>query len=160
MRSESSRGRRSFGSRVLSFGSIGLLGFGLGLSAFTFHYARGTSYLTDDPRACANCHVMEEQLKGWERSSHRSAAVCNDCHTPHETAAKYWVKARNGWNHSVAFTLGRFPEPIRVTERNRVVVEAACRNCHGAVVEAIDGHPGAGQELACTSCHRDAGHRH
>jgi nitrate/TMAO reductase-like tetraheme cytochrome c subunit len=51
----------------------------LGIGSFTFIYARGASYLTNDPKACADCHVMQEQFDGWQRSSHRSVAVCNDC---------------------------------------------------------------------------------
>lgn len=31
-----------------------LVGVALGLGAFTFVYARGASYLTNDPAACAN----------------------------------------------------------------------------------------------------------
>ena len=59
--------------------------FGLlvGLGLYTFVYARGASYLTNDPAACANCHVMSEQYDGWLKSSHHAVAVCNDCHTPH-----------------------------------------------------------------------------
>ena len=40
-----------------------LLGAAAGLGAYTFVYARGWSCLTNDPRACANCHVMNEQVK-------------------------------------------------------------------------------------------------
>src|SRR3990167_9787853 len=54
----------------------------LGFAVYTFVYARGYSYLTDDPRACANCHVMNDQYAGWVKAPHRSVAVCNDCHTP------------------------------------------------------------------------------
>ncbi|MDI7269716.1 MAG: cytochrome c nitrite reductase small subunit, partial [Myxococcota bacterium] len=43
-----------------------------GLGFFTFVYAKGFSYLTDDPKACANCHVMTEQYDGWAKGSHRS----------------------------------------------------------------------------------------
>ena len=35
-----------------------MVGAFVGLGLFTFWYARGASYLTDDPRACINCHVM------------------------------------------------------------------------------------------------------
>ena len=137
--------------------------FGLagGLGGFTFVYAHGASYLTDDPRACANCHVMEEQYAGWTKSSHRAVAVCNDCHTPPGFLAKYGTKAINGFNHSFAFTTGRFPEPIRITERNRRVTESACRKCHAAIVDAIDaGPPPEAGRLACISCHRNVGHLH
>ena len=60
----------------------GVLGAALGLGAYTFAYARGWAYMTDDPQACNNCHVMNEQYDGWIKSSHRSVAVCNDCHVP------------------------------------------------------------------------------
>jgi cytochrome c nitrite reductase small subunit len=64
------------------------VGLAIGISGFTFVYAKGASYLTDDPRACANCHVMSEQYTGWLGSSHRAVAVCNDCHTPKGFIAK------------------------------------------------------------------------
>ena len=71
-----------FGTREVSIVAAALVGLAAGVGVYTFAYARGASYMTDDPRACANCHVMEEQYAGWSRSSHRSVAVCNDCHTP------------------------------------------------------------------------------
>ena len=47
---------------------------GVLLGVYTFAYARGWSYLTDNPAACANCHVMREQFDGWLKSSHRAVA--------------------------------------------------------------------------------------
>lgn len=136
-----------------------LVGVALGVGAYTFVYARGASYLTDDPAACANCHVMSEQLAGWVKGSHRAVAVCNDCHTPPGLVAKYAVKARNGFWHSFAFTTGRFPDPIQITPANRAAAERACRKCHAAVVEAIDARgAGEGRPLACIRCHRSVGH--
>lgn len=135
-----------------------LLGSAIGIGAFTFGYARGASYLTNDPRACANCHVMYDQYDGWVKSSHRAVAACNDCHTPPGLFAKYATKAENGFRHSVAFTTGRFPEPIRITARNRAVTERACRHCHAEIVQAIDRFPRQGGALACISCHRTVGH--
>ena len=38
-----------------------MVGAFVGLGLFTFWYARGASYLTDDPRACINCHVMRQK---------------------------------------------------------------------------------------------------
>src|SRR5690242_21733876 len=80
------------------------LGVLVGVGGFTFIYARGASYLTNDPRACVNCHIMREQFDGWVASSHRAVAVCNDCHAPHDFVGKYVTKAVNGFNHSFAFT--------------------------------------------------------
>ena len=89
------------------------LGVALGLGSYTFAYARGWAYMTNDPQACANCHVMNEQYDGWMKSSHRSVAVCNDCHVPDSLVGKYVTKATNGFWHSYYFTSGTFPKPIR-----------------------------------------------
>jgi cytochrome c nitrite reductase small subunit len=137
-----------------------LLGVAVGVGAYTFVYARGASYLTNDPAACVNCHIMREQFDGWTASSHRSVAVCNDCHAPHDLVGKYATKALNGFWHSFAFTTGRFHEPIRITQRNRDVTEETCRYCHADVVTAIDAAPAEGQQLGCISCHRSVGHLH
>ena len=135
-----------------------------GIGVYTFVYARGAAYLTNDPKACANCHVMEEQLSGWMKSSHRAVAVCNDCHAPHTFFGKYSTKALNGFFHSWAFTSGRFPDPIQITPRNREITEAACRHCHAEIVAAIDvGHAGpkrrGGEDESCLRCHSGVGHR-
>jgi len=136
------------------------VGVAAGIGAFTFVYAKGASYLTNDPRACVNCHVMREQFDGWIASSHRAVAVCNDCHAPHDLVGKYATKAVNGFWHSVAFTSGRFHEPIAIGARNRRVTEGACRHCHQAIVQAIDAHPRAGIQIDCVRCHRSVGHLH
>ena len=114
-----------------------LIGITAGLGAFTFGYAKGYSYLGTDPAACANCHVMQEHFDAWSKSSHKSVAGCNDCHTPHDIVGKYTVKAKNGFWHSFYFTTGRFPDPLRITEGNRKVTEQACRDCHAEITAAI-----------------------
>jgi len=143
-------------------------GLAAGVGGFTFLYAQGASYLGHDSAACANCHVMNEQYDAWLKSSHRAVAECNDCHTPHDVIPKYAVKALNGFNHSLAFTTGRFHEPIRIKGFNRAVTEASCRSCHGDVVAMMDGTgPGAGHGagaaqgedgLSCVRCHGKVGH--
>lgn len=135
------------------------LGLAVGLGGFTFVYAKGASYLSDDPAACANCHVMQEQFDAWSRSSHRSVAGCNDCHTPANFVGKYLTKATNGYHHSLAFTLGNFHEPIQIKERNREITEASCRNCHQPIIEQIDAHAGS-REMSCVRCHSSVGHMH
>ena len=140
----------------------GLSGAAAGIGGFTFIYARGASYLGHDSAACANCHVMHDQYDGWIKSSHRAVAQCNDCHTPHEPLAKYATKALNGFRHSLAFTTGRFHEPIQITPLNRAVTESACRHCHHDVVEMM--HPGQGGDdrdasgVSCLRCHHSVGH--
>ncbi len=141
--------------------AVVLLGLALGAVAgsgvFTFGYGQGTSYLTNDPTACANCHVMEDYLAEWGRSSHRAVAVCNDCHAPHDVVGKWYTKALNGWNHSVAFTTGDYPVHMRMTDYNRGVTEEACRYCHASLAEAVDG-PAHDEERACLTCHSGVGH--
>ena len=143
------------------------IGLATGLGGYTLFYARAASYLTDDPQACVNCHVMREPFDGWLGASHRAVAVCNDCHTPPGAIAKYAVKARNGFWHSFYFTFGGFPDVITVTPLNRRVIESACRHCHAPIVDAIEG-PAAGpaaraagqMRTDCIACHRDVGHPH
>ena len=141
--------------------SIGVpLGLVLGLGTYTFVYAKGASYLTNDPAACANCHVMREQYEGWLKSSHRAVAVCNDCHTPPGLVGKYSTKARNGFWHSFYFTFGGFHEPIRITDRNRKVTEQACRKCHTEMVDALEPPHAGGEAFSCIRCHASVGHLH
>jgi cytochrome c nitrite reductase small subunit len=146
-------------SRVLAAAAI-LAGVACGIGGYTFVYARGHSYLTNDPAACANCHIMRDHYRAWTRSSHHAIAVCNDCHTPPDLLPKYLTKARNGFWHSFYFTTGRYPDPLQITPRNHAVAESACRTCHAEMTGSIDAahaaaSPGA---LTCTRCHNDVGH--
>jgi len=129
----------------------------LGVGGYTFVYAKGYSYLSNDPAACTNCHVMRTQYDGWIKSSHRNAATCNDCHTPHNFFGKYAVKARNGFFHSFYFTTGFFPDNIEITRTSEEVTEAACRHCHAEITSAIDEHSNAAG-VSCTRCHNCVGH--
>ena len=138
-------------------------GITVGLGAFTFGYARGYSYLTNDPSACANCHIMREHFDAWNKSSHKTVATCNDCHTPHTVVGKYAVKAKNGFWHSFYFTTGRYPDPLRITPSNRDVTSETCRYCHAEITSAIDarGHSVAtrqSDQSDCIRCHRYVGH--
>jgi cytochrome c nitrite reductase small subunit len=147
------RGVRSLMVAGIVFGLL------VGLGFYTFVYARGGSYLTNDPAACANCHVMNEQYDGWLKSSHHAVAVCNDCHTPHDPIGKYSTKALNGFWHSFAFTSGRFPDVIQITPRNHRITESACRSCHNDIVHAIDvSGRMPGEAISCVRCHSTVGH--
>jgi cytochrome c nitrite reductase small subunit len=136
-----------------------MVGMAFGVAGFTFHYAEGTSYLSTDPRACANCHIMQPQLDAWQKSSHHTVATCVDCHLPHSGIEKYVAKARNGWNHSRAFTLQDFAEPIRISETNAEILQTNCLRCHEDLVHEV--LPAATTDRAairCVHCHRAAGH--
>lgn len=135
--------------------AIGLLG---GLGLFTFGYADGAAYLSNNPNVCANCHVMQGHLDSWQHSSHARAAVCNDCHLPPHPIGKWVTKADNGFFHSLAFTIGGFHEPIQIKPRNRRVTQRACLHCHGEFVhQMLPAEPG-GEMLFCIHCHTDVGH--
>lgn len=137
-----------------------IVGIAAGLGAYTFLYAKGYSYLTNDPAACANCHSMNEQYAGWVKGPHRSVAVCNDCHTPHNLIGKYTVKASNGFWHSFYFTTGWYPDNIEITRRDRAITDRACRHCHSDITHAIDTELTGREEdkLSCIRCHADVGH--
>ena len=81
-------------------------------------------------------------------------ATCNDCHTPAGPISKYVVKALNGYHHSMAFTIGGYPDVIQARPESKEVVEANCRRCHAALVEDI----AHGRDVSCVRCHASTGH--
>ena len=140
---------------IVAMAAATLLGSAIGLGLFTFVYARGDSYLGNDPAACANCHVMKPHYDAWRKASHHAVAGCNDCHAPPSGLRKYWVKAVNGFNHSYAFTTNDFHEPMQMTPANRRVTEEQCRRCHAELVQTM----GHASDVACIRCHESVGHR-
>ena len=145
-------------SRLVFLASL-VLGVPAGVGAFTFGYAKGFSYLSTDPRACINCHVMNEQYDAWEKSGHRHVATCVDCHLPHDGIRKWIAKADEGFRHSSAFTLQNFKEPIEITPADRQHVLENCVRCHADLVQAIHSSgTTADRELDCLRCHAHAGH--
>src|SRR5262245_623919 len=61
-----------------ALGLCALVGVLVGIGGYTVHYAGALSYLSDDPKACVNCHIMREQYDGWQKASHHAVATCND----------------------------------------------------------------------------------
>jgi cytochrome c nitrite reductase small subunit len=139
-------------------GLSALLGAFIGAGAFTFVYAEGTAYLSNDPRACTNCHVMREQFDGWQKASHHAFATCNDCHVPHDPVGKMVAKAVHGYRHSKAFTLQDFHEPIRITREDLGIVQGNCLRCHEQLLSEITAHGGSLEAIQCTHCHNAVGH--
>lgn len=137
----------------------GLLG---GLGVFTFGYAEGGSYLSNNPQSCTNCHVMQDHFDSWLKSSHAHTATCNDCHLSHHPIGKWVTKADNGFFHSLAFTLGDYHDPIQIKPRNRKVTQQACLHCHAATVEQMQSvvahQADASGMMHCVHCHSDVGH--
>ncbi len=135
-----------------------LLGLLAGLGGYTFFYAQGISYFSNDPRACVNCHIMREAHEGWLKASHHAHATCNDCHVPQDFLGKYVSKAVNGYNHSKGFTLQDFHEPLRITPANRKALRENCLRCHANLVGELVVHDRAGDVLDCVRCHARVGH--
>ena len=127
----------------------------LGTGAFTFNYAEGMSYLSNDPQACVNCHIMRDQFDGWRKSTHHAAATCNDCHVPHDFIGKYLTKMEHGLRHSYGFTFQNFHEPIQIKASSLAIVEHNCVRCHESLVSELPTH---GEHVDCAQCHRGIGH--
>jgi cytochrome c nitrite reductase small subunit len=145
---------RGFSVFPVPFALAVTFGLALGVGAYAFHYAKGSSYLGNEPATCANCHVMQGHLDGWQAAPHHLVATCNDCHTPAGPVSKYVVKALNGYHHSMAFTLGGYPENIRARPESREVVEVNCRRCHQDLVDDV----AHGGDVSCVRCHASVGH--
>jgi cytochrome c nitrite reductase small subunit len=180
--SGSAGGRRTSApsvARVLTLAVLCAFAVLLGLGAFTFVYAKGYSYLSDDPQACTNCHVMRDNYTSWSVSSHRSV-TCNGCHTPHDLVGKYVTKAEHGARHSYVFTF-EDPQVFRITKRSLDVVERNCVECHApTLIAMVGGSTGVEErgplrkvfdveslglpfgpkheEGRCATCHRSVGH--
>jgi len=136
-----------------------LLGAALGLGAYTFHYAEGASYLSTDPEACVNCHIMRPQYDAWQKASHHTMATCVDCHLPAHGLEKWVAKVSNGYHHSKGFTFQDFPEPIRITPSNARILQNNCLRCHdGLVHELLAGATTDRDAVRCVHCHRAVGH--
>jgi cytochrome c nitrite reductase small subunit len=136
-----------------------LVGTTSGVGAFTFRYGEGLSYFSTDPRACNNCHVMNEQFDSWTKGPHHGVAGCVDCHLPHEFVPKYLAKASNGYHHSRGFTFMDFHEPIQIKPANAAILQESCLRCHADFVhDVVRGSTTAADAVQCVHCHRGVGH--
>ncbi len=125
--------------RPLQVGIYGLAGVALGMALVLVRIANATSYLSDDPQACINCHVMTDAYASWQRGSHGQSAVCIDCHVPHSSfIAKYAYKAQDGLKHSYVFTRRKEPQVLGLSARAVPVVQTNCVRCHSHQVMMIE----------------------
>ncbi|MCU0689608.1 MAG: cytochrome c nitrite reductase small subunit [Phycisphaerales bacterium] len=145
------------------------LGLAVGAGSAAFVTGKGTAYLSDDPSACVNCHVMQANYDGWMHGTHGNVATCNDCHVPHDSVMhKYLVKAEHGARHSYKFTFDNFHEPIAMTEESRTVVVNNCVRCHEQLTDqmaktntspaAFSAHGLEAGAADCLHCHARVGH--
>lgn len=140
------------------------LGTLAGIGSYTFSYAEGLSYFKTDPKACANCHIMQPQYDAWQKSSHHTSAVCVDCHLPESFIPKYLAKAENGWRHGKLFTTGGFKQPIEVQAAGLQILQDNCVRCHQSLTADMrHGATGSStdhksEDIACIHCHSTVGH--
>ncbi len=125
--------------------------------------SRALSYLSSDPVECTNCHVMEAYYASWANSSHADRATCVDCHLPAtDPVDKYLSKARDGWNHSLAFTVDTYGKRMLISDDGARRVQENCIRCHGAhsttLAKGNDAYYDFGSESLgerqCWDCHR------
>lgn len=137
-----------------------------GLIFLVFYVGNATSYLSDKPETCVNCHVMFPQYSSWQHSSHARVATCNDCHVPHNNViSKYMFKASDGLRHSAMFTLRLEPQVIHIKDAGREVVEENCERCHEhllgyyhSIGSGRENEDNEEEEVMCWSCHKEVPH--
>ena len=112
---------------------ISIFVFVLAIAFFGYmvYISKALSYLSKDPKACINCHVMNTSYATWQHSAHARVTTCVDCHLPTDTFLnKYLAKARDGFHHTVAFTMNRYPHAIKISEDGAKRVQKNCISCH------------------------------
>lgn len=142
--------------KILSMASGGAL---LGMGLYVATISRAASYLSDDPEACINCHIMTPMYATWKHSSHANVATCNDCHVPHDsTFRKYFFKAKDGGRHSLLFTLRKERQVITAIEESKEVIQENCLRCHGDLLSEVGAPIGHASDRSCVECHREVPH--
>lgn len=138
----------------------------IGLAILVAHEARVLTYLSGEPKVCINCHTMNTHYATWQHSSHRDSATCVDCHLPRDNfLAKMVAKARDGYNHSLAMTLGSYGDNLRIKGNTAGRIQANCISCHQGLVSQMLAnaelyHEKGGMEpdRLCWECHRGLPH--
>jgi cytochrome c nitrite reductase small subunit len=148
---------------LLIFAAGGLIA---GLGGYTVYMSRAHSYLSDDPAACINCHIMTPYYQSWDHSSHAQRATCNDCHVPQDNVFnKYAFKAKDGLYHAAVFTVKGEPNVIRPRDESYEVIMNNCIRCHTelntefvktGMISYCDVKEGKGK--ACWDCHTQVPH--
>lgn len=137
----------------------------IGLGFYTLKLSNAASYLSDDPQACVNCHVMTPQYITWNKSSHREVASCNDCHVPHDNIFnQYYFKAKDGLYHASIFTLRAEPQVIQAKPASMEVIQNNCIRCHIDQVTHprlnafVENHTENRTGRSCWDCHKEVPH--
>lgn len=150
-------------SKMIAIILAGMIGGG---GVLLLYMLRAHTYLTDDPAACVNCHIMAPYYATWFHSSHSRNATCNDCHVPHENAIKKWTfKGMDGMRHVGVFLLKGEHQVIQALPESAQVIMNNCIRCHTQLntefvstgrIDYMKAQVGEGK--ACWDCHRDVPH--
>ena len=142
-----------------------LTGIFAGILLLVVHISNATSYLSDEPETCINCHVMYPYFASWDKSSHGREASCAECHVPQENIfSKYYVKGTDGMKHATYFTFRWEPQVIRIRDRGINVVQQNCIRCHIDLVDMVQLVEVSGKTAAegdgklCWDCHVEVPH--
>jgi len=142
--------------RLLGCASLGAF---TGMLLYVARISEALSYLSDDPKACINCHIMIPEYASWQHSSHHRVATCNDCHVPHDSALrKSLFKAKDGMRHSWLFTLRRERQVMQAIPESRRVIQDNCVRCHLRTVGDVGLDVHSDNERWCVDCHREVPH--
>lgn len=144
---------------------IVLTGILTGILLLVVHISNATSYLSEEPETCINCHVMYPYFASWSKDSHARDATCVDCHIPQDNIfSKYFVKATDGLAHATYFTMRWEPQVIQIKSRGTRVVQDNCIRCHLDLVDMVQlvevtaASAAAGEGKLCWDCHRETPH--
>jgi cytochrome c nitrite reductase small subunit len=144
-------------------------GVAMGLGLYNIYMSRVFSYLSDDPAACVNCHIMSVSYQSWSKDAHSKWTNCNDCHTPqHSKLVGMLFKAQDGLGHAAVYLTGKEPMAPRPRPAATKAIQDNCVRCHTTLTTDIasvghttdriipkDGHQ---QEKVCWDCHRHVPH--
>lgn len=128
------------------------LAAGTALGAALMCAAVAGMQFSDSRPFCSVCHVMGGAALTQSQSPHARLA-CNDCHAPHNLAAKLPFKAREGLRDFMANMQGR-EVPVQARLETRDVVNANCIACHQISTEDV-----MMAKPYCVDCHRGVAHQ-
>jgi cytochrome c nitrite reductase small subunit len=140
-------------------------GIFVGLGLHVLYISNAVSYLSDDPRTCVNCHVMNPQFATWRTGSHGRVATCNDCHVPQDHFVRtYLFKANDGLRHAFMFTFRLEPQVMRIKPAGERAVQENCIRCHADQIHPVSLRAISNRSVAdqtdrfCWDCHRETPH--
>lgn len=156
-------------NKFLVYSALVAFFIAIGYFVYLINASKAFSYLSSDPKACINCHVMNTQYATWQHSAHARVATCIECHLPNNGSVvdKYLAKAKDGWNHSVAFTLQTYDHAIKISEDGAKRVQENCISCHSSIsstlVQNSDKYhkfddPSVATGRKCWECHKGVPH--